>query len=622
MWAGSWAPVRTSKKKEAIRMETIITCQDITKSWGSRPVFQDLSLSFGPSERAGLTGRNGSGKSTLINILAGKEQPDQGLVTLRKHLRTGLVPQVPDFSPGLTVIQAAKEAGQKAKVPSDELDVQVSILLSQAGFTDQDQLVSNLSGGWQKRLAICCGCLGNPDFVFFDEPTNHLDWEGILWLEEFLKNAPFGWLTISHDRYLLNSVVQKVIELSPQFEKGYLLTRGSWDQHLEERDAHLESSRQQHESIQNQLRREEAWLHQGIKARGTRARHRVDAAAKLRDDVQKSHQRQQVQKTDLEFTSSGRKTKKLMELKNITLKLGDKTLLENFSTILSGKTRTGILGPNGCGKTSLFRLLTQELSPQAGSVLPAPQLEVVYFDQQREQLNPQHTLKRALSEHGDHVIFQDRSVHIVSWAKRFGFTAERLDVPVEKLSGGEQARVLIANLMLKKADLLLLDEPTNDLDISTIEVLEENLQSFPGAVLIISHDRYLLSKTCDHFLGFGPHQKVIEYADVAQWLQDQSNAASQKAPQSKKKESAEAPKKSAGTGRTQKLSYKEKREYENMEAEILVQEEKLETLTAKTSEPDIQSNPARMQELYLEMQQTQERIDNMYKRWSELEEKV
>ena len=220
------------------------------------------------------------------------------------------------------------------------------------------------------------------------------------------------------------------------------------------------------------------------------------------------------------------------------------------------------------------------------------------------------------------MIFQDRSVHIVSWAKRFGFTAERLEVPVEKLSGGEQARVLIANLMLKKADLLLLDEPTNDLDISTIEVLEENLQSFPGAVLIISHDRYLLSKTCDHFLGFGSHHRVIEYADVAQWLQDQSTAASQKAHQNKKKESAEPSKKSTGTGRTQKLSYKEKREYENMEAEILIQEEKLETLTAKTSEPDIQSNPARMQELYLEMQQTQERIDSMYKRWSELEEKV
>lgn len=603
-------------------METIITCQDITKSWGSHPVFQDLSLSFGPSEKAGLTGRNGTGKSTLINILAGREQPDQGLVTLRKHLRTGLVPQVPDFAPGLSVSMAAKNAGKNAGVPEDELEVQVSIILSQAGFIDPDVPVSNLSGGWQKRLAICCGCLGSPDFVFFDEPTNHLDWEGILWLEAFLKNAPFGWLTISHDRYLLNAVVQKVIELSPQFEKGYLLTKGSWDQHLDEREAHLESSRQQHESMQNQLRREEAWLHQGIKARGTRAKHRVDAAARLKEDVQKSHQRQLVQKTDLEFSSSGRKTKKLMELKNVTLKLGDKTLLDNFSTILSGKTRTGILGPNGCGKTSLFRLLTQELTPASGSVLPAPQLEVVYFDQQREQLNPQQTLKQALSEHGDHVIFQERSVHIVSWAKRFGFTAERLDVPVEKLSGGEQARVLIANLMLKKADLLLLDEPTNDLDISTIEVLEENLKSFPGAVLIISHDRYLLSKTCHHFLGFGKNQKVTEYADVSQWLRDHTQAEKPKSPATKSKDSTDSAKKTAGTGRTQKLSYKEKREYENMEAEILNQEEKLELLNAETSNPEIQSNPARSQELYSEIQQTQDLIEKMYKRWSELEEKV
>ena len=609
------------RKKEASALETLITCHNIAKSMGSQPLFQDLSLSFGIGEKTGLTGSNGCGKSTLIKILSGVGEADSGRVTKRKNLKTGLVPQMPQFPERVSVIEAAIEAAKKAGSGYESAGVIAAAALSKAGFQNTSTRVQELSGGWKKRLSIVCGCLGKPDFVFLDEPTNHLDWDGILWLNTYLRQAPFAWLAISHDRYLLNTLVTRVIEISSAFDTGLLLTDGNWQRHLANRKETLAASLRRHESLRNRLRREEAWLHQGPKARGTKARFRAEAAEQLKEEVYKSSEQQKDKTTHLEFSARGRKTKKLIELKKISLRIGEKILLQDFSAVLTSGNKVGILGSNGCGKTSMFRLLTGELSPESGEVVRAPELKMVYFDQHRAQLNPMLPLKEALSEHGDHVIFQGRQVHITSWARRFGFHPERLDVRVSELSGGEQARVLIANLMLQKADVLLLDEPTNDLDIPTIEVLEEALKNFPGACLIISHDRYLLSQICNRFFGFGKDQQALEFADISQWLAccwpKKTTIRQSKA----KSDTTGDPRGGCADSKGRKLSFKEKREYEGMEERILFAEETLEQLKEKAGMEGTLNDPEALRQVYTEIRATQEGIDMMYKRWSELEER-
>lgn len=600
-------------------MDILIGCHEISKSFGSDPIFSGLSFALESGEKVGLVGANGAGKSTLVSILAGREDSDSGRVTVKSGSKLGYVHQDPQFNEEESILVSTIDAARRHGENADEAMVSASMLLSQLGFTNFEQKIHKLSGGWKKRLAIGQASLGHPDLIFFDEPTNHLDWEGILWLESFLKAAPFAWLMISHDRYLLSTAAKRIIDLDPSLEGGILDSDCSYQEHLTRKDAYLESRMQYQQSLANKVRREDAWLKRGPKARGTKAKYRIDAAHKLKDELSQVKQSAQKYKSDIEFSASGRKTKKLIEIKNLSFAYENKPIIDKLTTTVTSGSRIGILGLNGVGKSSLFKILTSQLKGQSGSIEFAEQLKIVLFEQTRESLPKDKTLKQALWKHSDQVIFQGRTIHVNSWAKRFGFTPDRLDTIVEKLSGGEQARVLIARLMLKEADVLLLDEPTNDLDIPTIEILEDSLFGFEGAMLMISHDRFMLERVCDRFLGFDGAGHIIEFATVKQW-QEYINQFENK---TEKKIKEGLPKEQAKNKNLRKekkkLSYKEQREYDGMEEEILKAEEHLEFIRTECDNPANVNDSKKMQELYDALNNAQKKVEQLYSRWTELE---
>ena len=610
--------VSRSLIKGKITMELLLSCHNISKSFGNNPLFRDISFSLCAGDKVGLIGANGAGKTTLLSILMGKEEADHGQVTLRSSSKFAFVEQSPKFDPDATVLEAILQSALKSGLSSSQADYVSKASLSQIGFKNFEQNVGALSGGWQKRLAIAAACIGQPDLIFFDEPTNHLDWEGILWLESFLKKSKFTWLMISHDRYLLSTVCKKILDLDRKIIGGLLVTENSYEKHIDEKRKYLEARRAREESLSNKIRRETEWLQRGPKARSTKAKYRIDHAEKLINEMETIKLNNKETYTDIEFSSSKRKTKKLIQIESLNFSYPQQKILNNFSTTITSNYKLGILGMNGVGKSSLFKIILQEIKPQSGKIVLADQLKIVYFDQNRQQISNDQTLEKALCPHGDHVIYQGRSIHINSWASRFGFQASDLASKVEKLSGGEKARVLIANLMLQEADVLLLDEPTNDLDIPTLEILEKSLSDFVGAVLIISHDRYMLNRLCNKFLGFNGQGEIKEYADLHQW---HSHLKQVKKINSKpKKEFAEKFSQENSTKqKTKKLSFNEQREYNKMEENILAAEDELEKIKKECMAKEIQNDPRKCQEMYELLNVTQAKIDKLYKRWTELE---
>jgi ATP-binding cassette subfamily F protein uup len=348
--------------------------------------------------------------------------------------------------------------------------------LREMQFADLQQQVSALSGGWRKRLAITCALIQQPDLLLMDEPTNHLDLEGILWLEGLLKAARFAFVLVSHDRYFLENTTNRTVELNKRYPDGYLKVDGSYSEFLQQRAAVFDQQDREQQVLANKARRELEWLRRGAKARTTKAQARIDYAEGLQGEAAESRRRNlEIASAQIEFDATRRKTRKLVEAKHVTVERGGRALITGLDLLLTPGTCLGLLGRNGSGKSSLMGLLKGEIKPAAGDIAWADDLKVVSFDQQRAQLDQTLTLKHTLAPMGESVVFQGRPMHVTAWAKRFLFPIEKLGLPVSRLSGGEQARVLIAQLMLKPADILLLDEPTNDLDIPTLEVLEDSL---------------------------------------------------------------------------------------------------------------------------------------------------
>ncbi|RYZ56672.1 MAG: ABC-F family ATP-binding cassette domain-containing protein, partial [Proteobacteria bacterium] len=336
--------------------------------------------------------------------------------------------------------------------------------------------------------------------VLFDEPTNHLDLRSVLWLEGFLRDAPFAWVVVSHDRLFLDRTAKRVLEINPMYPGHNHGETGNYSVFMEKRFVYLKDMQQNAASLANKLRKEDIWLSRQPKARGTKSQARIDAAMNMKAEMSDLNSRLRTSSSDIDFQNSGRKSKQLVVLKGISKAYGEKKLFEELDFIIGPKMVLGILGDNGTGKSTLLKVIQGEIPADSGERSIAPNLELVYFDQGRESLNPEWTLKRAISDGHDSVIFQDRPIHVASWIRRFQFKVNQLDQKLSFLSGGEQAKVLISRLMLRRADVLLLDEPNNDLDIDTLEILEESLEDFPGAIILISHDRYLLERLCTHFL--------------------------------------------------------------------------------------------------------------------------
>ena len=593
----------------------IINCQSISKSFGAHQLFTDISICFYSNERLGLIGPNGSGKSTLLKILAGEETPDSGKITSHKGLKVVYLAQDDTFQPDQTVEMVLQEA-----IADDHDEVsrhgRIKIILGQTQLDDGNQKVADLSGGWLKRLAIARALIRQPDILLLDEPTNHLDIEGILWLEKILANPPFAFILISHDRAFLENTTNRIIELNRCYPEGFFRVNGNYSRFLEEREAFLDNQSLRQSVLSNKVRRETEWLRRGPKARTTKARFRIDKAHDLQNELNAVREMNAANRqVKIDFDATGRKTKKLLEALDISKSAEGRPLFTNLSIVLSPGSRLGLMGANGSGKSTLINILAGKIAPDNGKILLADDVRIVLFDQKREQINQDETLRQALSQAGDTVIYRDNPIHIVGWAKRFLFQPEQLDQPVSRLSGGEQARILIARLMLQQADILLLDEPGNDLDIPSLAVLEESLIEFPGAVVLVSHDRYFLDNVTTKILGFNGSGGSALYEDVAQWLQDQNRQA---APVKKKTASRERPQKQNEA----KITYGERLELATIEEKILEAEEKLEQCRQQLENPAVISNAEELVKWCSLLQPAQEKVEKLYARWEDLESRT
>lgn len=596
-------------------MSLLLSSQSITKSFVASPLFEEISLDVVEGERLGLIGPNGSGKSTLLRILAGDLEPDHGVCSRRKSLRVGYLPQADTFPAGATVESVLTGALADLTLEDYERQTRVAITLSKFEFPDRTALAQTLSGGWRKRLSIARELIREPDLLLLDEPTNHLDLEGTLWLEKLLKNADFAWVLVSHDRYLLENATNRVVELNRAYPQGYFRVTGNYSEFLVKREEFLIAQQRQQETLATQVRREIEWLRRGPKARTTKSQSRIDKAGKMISDLGELAQRNaQGKKVEIDFSSSGRIANKLLTAENLAMGFDGRTLFQNISFTLSPGDCLGLLGRNGSGKTTLLKLLTGQLQPQRGTIETARRLNVVWFDQAREQIDKTQTLRQALCPQGDTVIFRGAPVHVVSWAKRFLFRNDQLDTPVHKLSGGEQARILIANLMLKPADILLLDEPTNDLDIASLEVLEESLSNFPGALVLITHDRYMLDRLSTMVLGLDGVGGGHLYGDYPQWLAAQD---AKEAPEPKKEKASASAEKPAAKGG--KLSYHEQKELDKIQDKIAEAETTVVRLHEEVAALAGAGDYKTLQQKSSELHTATEAVEKLFHRWEELE---
>jgi ABC transport system ATP-binding/permease protein len=597
----------------------IINAQAIAKAYGASPLFEDISFTVSEGDRIGLIGPNGSGKSTLLGILSGGIEPDRGVVAVRRHTRLSYVIQESQFAVGESVRSVVMKALECSAVPEAERAGRLFETLGRAGFADFDAPAASLSGGWRKRLAIAEALVQQPDVLLLDEPTNHLDLEGIEWLEELLRAESFACVVVSHDRYFLENVATQTVELSRAYPGGLLRVPGNYSTFLVQKEEFLRAQEKHQEALENRVRTEIEWLRRGPKARATKAKARIDNANKLITELADLNTRTRTASAKIDFLATDRKTKRLVELEHVSCAIGGRTLFADLDFIFTAGKRVGLVGPNGSGKTTLLRLLRGEIQPTGGEIRRADFLRVVYFDQNRV-LDPDVTLRRALAPDSDAVVYQDRVIHVASWAARFLFSGEQLNQPVGRLSGGERARVLIAQLMLQPADLLLLDEPTNDLDIPTLEILEESLLEYSGALVLVTHDRYMLDRVSTMVLGLDGRGGAESFADYLQWEEWQAES-KQPARSEQDGPAAAKPAKTAETTARKKLSYLEAREFSTMEQRIAQAEETLAEKRAAAEDPSIASDAARLLSAHAEMDEAQKAVDELYSRWAELEAK-
>jgi ATP-binding cassette subfamily F protein uup len=600
--------------------DLLLSCQELSKAFGASPLFEGLSFGIFEGDHIGVVGPNGSGKSTLLKILAAEEPPSSGTRSARKRVRIGHVAQDPVFATSATVGSVLKEGVVVLGLDDHEAEARVGVEMGKAGFEDAAQPAGTLSGGWKKRLAICGALVGEPELLLLDEPTNHLDVDGILWLEERLKKEPEAFVAVSHDRYFLEAVAGRVIELNRAFAEGLFDVRGRYSTYLEKKDQQLATQASYQESLRNRVRGELEWLSRKAKARTRKAQARIDSAGRLREELADLDSRSKASGIGIDFAGTERKTKRLLVTEGVTKSFGPRTVIRDLDLVLSPGMRLGLLGANGSGKTTLLRLMAGLEAPDAGIVERAPNLQVVTFDQHRARLDPGVSLRRTLAPFGDSVIRDGRTINVVGWAKRFLFRPEQLETPVGRLSGGEQARVLIASLMLEPADVLFLDEPTNDLDIPTLEVLEESLLEFPGALVLVTHDRYLLDRVSTRLLALDGEGSATFYADYEQWELGRRETAEAAAGNARRPVKAipEAP----GASRPRRLGYREQREWDDMESRILEAEACLEACRVAAADPAIAADHKSLHERLEALGAAQSAVEDLYARWAELEAKV
>lgn len=599
-------------------MATILSGQDLSKAYPANTLFEGVSVHIEDGDRVGLIGPNGAGKSSLLKILTGSEFSDEGEVTRRRNTKIVYIEQDDRFSDTATPLSAVLESLESDSDDQLENETSAAIALSKLGFVDFEQPVTSLSGGWKKRLSLACAIAKEPDLLLLDEPTNHLDLEGVLWLETFVQQASMALVFVTHDRVFLENTASRIIELSPAYPGGTFKAEGNYSEFLRRKEAFLDAQEAAESALANKVRRDTAWLRQGIQGRQTRNKTQVQATDRRRDELKQTRDRNAApdKTTTIDFQATERKTHKLLALHSVKKSMGDKLLFDNLELMLSPGQRIGLLGVNGSGKTTLIRLMNGELDPDSGTIKKAADLRIVTFSQHRSTLVANRTLHESICPVGDMVEYRGKMIHVTGWAKRFLFEPDQLATTVGNLSGGEQARLLIANLMLQPADVLLLDEPTNDLDIPSMEVLEQALLEFPGAIVLVTHDRFMLERIATEYLGLDDHGGAKVFQTYEKW-----NAARKSwgEPNQVTDTAAKKPALSGAPVRTRKLSYKEKREYDSIEQNILQAEMEVERLDGEIADPELAQDHIKVAQRYELLSKAQEKVKALYARWVELE---
>ena len=592
-------------------MSVLLSARELTKSFGPRPLFTDLTFDLRAGEKIGLIGPNGAGKSTLLKLLADLEVPDHGERTVRRGSRIGYLPQEDLFPEGLTTREVIIDSLTNEPLEDYERETRAAIALTSTGF-ENEQLASSLSGGWRKRLAVARIMSFEPDFLLLDEPTNHLDLPGVIWLEKLLRAAPFGYLAATHDRAFLRGIADDVMEINRVFPAGVFRATGGYDAFADRKSEFLEAQERQRESVANQVRRESDWLGRKESAQRKKSKSRIEEAAERRAELADlTYRTATANRAGIDFAGTGRQTRKLISGTGLSKSLGGKSLFQSVDTILTPGMKLGVLGANGSGKSTFLKILAGTLTPDSGEVTQAENVRVEVFEQGRASLDLNQPLRRALSPNSDEVLYRGQSIHVGGWATRFLFRSDQLDVQLSALSGGEQARVRIAQLMLRPADVLFLDEPTNDLDIPALDVLEESLADFPGAVVLISHDRELMNRLCTEYIGLDGRGQAGLYGSVEQWLTAlERNQAAPEKPVAKTVTSAPA-KKSKG------LNFKEKQEFDVMESTILAAEELVAARQAAVEAASTAGHAA-LTDACRQLEEAQHAVEKLYARWQEL----
>ncbi len=598
-------------------MSILVSARQIKKTFGARPLFEGLNFVVESGERIGLIGPNGAGKSTLLKLLAGEQSVDEGELSFQRGLRLGHLTQTPVLPLQLTVDEAIFE-GLDGEHDSGRMALAGELISTFELSEFSNQTVGTLSGGWKKRVALAKELLKEPDLLLLDEPTNHLDIESIVWLESFLARAAFATVTVTHDRLFLQRVANRILELDRRNPQGLLNVRGDYATYLDRKEELISLQQREETVLKNKLRRETEWLRRGPKARTTKQQARIDSAETLKNEVEELTFRNQNRTAKLDFQSSDKKPKRLIEAIQISKSYADRKLFRNLDLFIGPGSRIGLLGNNGSGKSTLIRVLLGREEQDSGDVRRSEHLKVAYFEQNRETLDPTITLKRAVCPHGDSVIYRGRPTHINGYLDRFLFRKEQIDMAVKHLSGGEQSRVLIAKLMLEEANVLVLDEPTNDLDVETLDVLQDCLVDFDGAILLVTHDRYFLDQVATEIVAFPSDGSDVltHFSGLSQWESWRANRENVSKATSSTISADFVEKKKPGG---KKLGFKETRELSQMEGRIQQAEARLKELQGETEQPHHQSNAAKLASLYQQIAHLQSQVDDLYARWAELE---
>ncbi len=612
-------------------MSVLLSAHKIAKTFGVQTLFKDITFSVEDSQKIGLIGPNGAGKSTMLQIIAQKLKPDKGDVSFGKSLVVGYLEQSPQFPKDQTVIDALLSSVMYAEDASSQARAYELIAkLNLETETDYGQKnVSELSGGWLKRVALARELMKDPNLLLLDEPTNHLDVVSIQWLEEFLSTQEkLAYLIITHDRLFLQNTCDMIFDLDIKNPDGLIKFSGTYADFLDLKDSLISSQKTLLSTKKNTLRRETEWLRRGAKARQTKQTARIDRAHDLKDNVYNLATILRDKTVTFDFGEKDHNPKKIIEMDNVSLQRDTKLLFKNFSYIFGGRARTGLLGANGSGKTSLIKLMLGDIPPTSGTVKITEGIEMSYFSQKKEDLDTKTSVMKTLCPQGDYVHLQGQAVYAKSYLSRFHFRHDQMDLPVGKISGGEQSRLLLAKMMLGAKSVLILDEPTNDLDIETLDALQDALAAFPGAVILVSHDRYFMDQVCTEVLAIDEeNHKIEKFATVLQWSEWQKNKG-RGGPSAVPQEAFVAPAPVAPVSTpastpvsksNKKLSFKEQRELDTMEETIQKAEADVVSIEEKMAQPNL-AFPER-QEMTRLHQTLKDKIEKLYERWEELNRK-